>query len=151
MESWFREVDLVKFISWTVDFMKVDSVRVDRVLTIPVLIIPLVLSLGWGVACETRSRGGHREHVNPPLILNSVLRVSLPSVILYNSHRLVNPLLIFLDRHCTFLLSANVREKNDSISEQKNHTLTKRPEVRFLTVSVSLAPLSGTNLVLLYP
>ena len=42
-------------------------------------------------------------HVNPPLILNSVLRVSLPSVILYkhllNSHAyvVVNPLLIFLD------------------------------------------------------
>ena len=37
--------------------------------------------------------GGHREHVNPPLTLNSVLMVSLPSVILYkhllNSHRLV--------------------------------------------------------------
>ena len=37
---------------------------------------------------------GHREHVNPPLILNSVLMVSLPSVILYkrllnNSHCLV--------------------------------------------------------------
>ena len=41
--------------------------------------------------------------MNPPLILNSVLRVSLPSVILYkhllNSHRLVvvKPLLIYLD------------------------------------------------------
>ena len=27
--------------------------------------------------------GGHREHLNPPLILNSVLMVSLPSVLIY--------------------------------------------------------------------
>ena len=46
---------------------------------------------------------GRIQKLNPPLILNSVLMVSLPSVILYkhllNSHRLVvvNPLLIFLD------------------------------------------------------
>ena len=56
-----------------------------------------------GSRCHVTLLLWQNTKVEPPLILNSVLMVSLPSVILYkhllNSHRLVvvNPLLIFLD------------------------------------------------------